>query len=240
MRTLDFAREDSWTRWLALLGFMALILPRKLSPARWREAMLLIAALLTFLAFAVTYDVYDFQVFYIPAILIVVIFAGLGVNALLEVTTQIPRVPQFVPALLGIGILVLQLYPSALDISTAWKGRIPPMLEGWEADYQSTSEARSKAEQVLSRIEDNAIIFTSWDKLYSFYYVAHVLQGRTEMDFHEAYPQDDVTKFADSAIQYIEANIDKRPIYFTSRPTQLAKYYKLRRAASGLLRIERK
>jgi hypothetical protein len=60
------------------------------------------------------------------------------------------------------------------------------------------------------------------------------------MDFHETFPQEGVTQFADSAIQYIEANIDTRPIYFSERPSQLASQYKITRAGSGLFRIERK
>ena len=239
-RVIDFAREDAWSRWLGLLGFITLMIPRKLSPARWREATLLIVAFITFLIFAVTYDVDDFRVFYIPAILILVIFGGMGVNAIMEVVIWIQSLPRFIPALLGISILILPLYASATDISTAWKTRIPPMVEDWEAYDGSPSESQLEAEQVLSRIEDNAIVFTSWDKLYGFYYVSHIMQGRTEIDFHEAYPQEGVTKFADSAIQYIEANIDRRPIYFTSRPTELGAYYKITRRALGLFQLERK
>jgi hypothetical protein len=239
-RMIDFATESSGSRWLALLGFIALIVPRKISPARWREAILMIVAFITFLGFAITYDVHDFQVFYIHAILILDIFIGMGVNAIIEVVTWIPGLPRFLPALLAIGILTLRLYPSATGISAAWKERIPPMLKGWESYYKSPSEPRLEAEQVVSRIEDNAIVFTGWDKLYGFYYVSHLMQRRTEMTFHETFPQEGVTKFADSTIQYIEANIDVRPIYFTTRPSQLARSYKITRAASGLLRIERR
>jgi len=84
------------------------------------------------------------------------------------------------------------------------------------------------------------MIFTDWDHAYDFYYVAHVLQGRTDTDFHETFPQEGVTKFADSAVEYIEANIDARPIYFSERPSQLASKYKITRAGSDLFRIEKK
>ena len=60
---------------------ISLFVPSKDSPARWREAVLLIPAFITFLVFAATYNVYDFYVYYIPAILILVTFVGLGVNA---------------------------------------------------------------------------------------------------------------------------------------------------------------
>ena len=241
-RLTDLGRETSWSRWLALLGFIALFIPRNVSPARWREAMLLIVAFVIFIGFAATYDVFDYYVFYIPAIVTLVIFAGLGVDTILAVFDLTPRVPRFVPALLGIGILMIGFFPSAANISTAWKERVPPMLEDWESYYYKfPAERRLTTEHVVNSIEDNAIVFTGWGKVYEFYYVSHVLQGRTEMDFHEAYPQEGVTKFADSAIQYIEANIDVRPIYFSKRPPpQLEANYTIIRLRSGLFRIERK
>jgi hypothetical protein len=76
--------------------------------------------------------------------------------------------------------------------------------------------------------------------VYDFYYVAHVLQGRTGMDFHETYPQAGVMYLAESTLAYIDANVDSRPIYFTERPSELVKFYDVDRAGSGLFRINRK
>ena len=240
-RLANFAKESSRNLWLAFLGFISLLIPRKNSSARWREALLFIVAFITFLGFAVTYDVYDFQVFYVPAILILVIFAALGVNAILEVASLTPRLPRFMPLVLGLIILVVGFYPSAKDVSTAWKERVPPLLEDWESYYFRFPDIRRfETENIVNRIEDNAIVFTDWAQLYGFYYVSHVLRGRTEMDFHETYPQEGVTQFADSAIHYIEANIESRPIYFSERPSQLASRYKITRVGSGLFRIEKK
>lgn len=240
-RLADFAREASWNGWLALLGFIALLIPRKVAPARWREAMLLIGTLIAFLAFAGTYDVYDFSVFYIPAILILVIFVGLGVDIIIEVLTLTPRLPRFVSVLLDISILMIGFGPSARDISSAWTERVPPMLEDSESyRYKFPYERRNKVEQIVNRLEDNAILFTGWRRVYEFYYVSHVLQGRTNIDFHVDLPQEGVTDLADSTIQYIAANIDVRPIYFSKRPPQLPDFFKIRTLGSGLLRIERR
>jgi hypothetical protein len=240
-RLTDFIREASWTRWLALLGFIALLIPYKVTPARWREAMLLSGILLTFLGFVVSYDVLEFYVFFVPPLMILVIFIGLGVNTILKIFTFLLRLPRAASRLLGIGILMTWLYPSALHISAAWKERAPPMLENWESDYyEFPGESRLKAEQVVNSIEDNAIVFTGWRRVYAFYYVAHVLQGRTGIDVHETLPQEGIEQLAASTIQYIEANLDTRPIYSTSRSAELANYFKLTRAASGLFRIERK
>ncbi len=240
-RLADFANEASWNLWLALLGFVSLLLPRKDSPSRWREAILLILAFITFLVFAVTYNVYDFYVYYIPAIVVLAIFIGLGINAIVELVALIPRLPKLVSVGLSIAILVFGFYPSIAKVTSHWREHVPSGLEDWENYFFEYPDARRlEAEEIVNSLEDNAIVFTDWDHAYSFYYVAHVLQGRTDMSFHETYPQEDVYQLADTAIAYIEANIDSRPIYFSERPSSLAIRYKILPAGSGLYQIKRK
>ena len=240
-RLTDFATNVSWNLLLAFIGFVSLFIPRKDSPSLWRESILLIVALLTFLTFAITYNVFDFYVYYIPAILVLAIFVGLGVNAVIEVVALIPKLPHFVPVALSIVVLLMGFYPSMSDVTSYWRDRIPPGLEDWERYFYKYPDARRlEAEEIVKGIEDNALVFTDWDRAYDFYYVAHVLRGRTDMDFHETYPQEGVTQFADSAIHYIEENIELRPIYFSERPSQLASKYRITRAGSDLFRIEKK
>lgn len=240
-RLFDFASQVSFYKWLGLLGFISLLIPRKESDSRWREAVLLMIAFITLLTFAATYNVYDYYVYYIPAFLILAILVGLGVNAIVEAVASIPKLPQAVPVVVSVLILTVGFYPSISDVTSHWKERIPPGLEDWEAvSFQFPDARRLDAEQIVNSIEDNAIVFTDWDWAYDFYYVSHVLQGRTQMDFHETFPQEGVTQFADSALAYVEANIDTRPIYFSERPIQLATKFKITRAGSGLFRIERK
>ena len=240
-RVKDFANEASWSLWLALFGVISLFVPSKDSPARWREAVLLIPAFITFLVFAATYNVYDFYVYYIPAILILVTFVGLGVNAVVELVALIPRLPKLVPVGLSIAILALGFYPSTEEVTSRWRERVPPGLEGWETVFFEYPDTRRlEAEEIVNGLEDNAIVFTDWDQAYGFYYVAHVLQGRMDMSFHETYPQEGVYQLADSAIAYIEANINSRPIYFSERPSYLAARYKILPAGSGLYQIKRK
>ena len=241
IRLRDFAADVSWNLLLAFIGFVSLFVPRTDSPSRWRESILLIVAFITFLAFAITYNVFDFYVYYIPALLVLAILVGLGVNAVIEVVARIPKLPHSVPVALSIVMLFLGFYPSIGDVTFYWRERIPPGLEDWEGYFYAYPDARRlEAEEIVKGIEDNAIVFTDWDRAYDFYYVAHVLQGRIGMDFHETYPQEGVTQFADSAIQYIAANIESRPIYFSERPSQLASKYEITRAGSDLFRIEKK
>src|SRR5687768_11995066 len=241
IRLEDFSTEALSSSWLALLGFLSLLISRKDSSSRWREALLLIVAFTTFLTFAATYNVFDFHAYYVPVILILVIFVGLGVNAILGVIALIPKLPRFTPVLLGIAFLAVGFYPSLNDAASHWKERTPPGLEDWERYFFAFPDARRlETEQIVNSLKENAILFTDWDRAYNFYYVEHVLQGSTEMDFHETFPQEGETQFADSAIEYIETNIDKRPIYFTERPSQLSSRYQITSAGSSLFRIERK
>jgi len=238
---MDFADTASWNLWLGVIGIVSLLVHRKGKPSRWREAILFMIAFPTFLGFAVTYNVYDFPVYYIPAILILAVLVGLGVNAIVAVFALIPKLPRSVPVVLSVLILIVGLYPYKESVVTSWQERIPPGLDDWEGYFFEFPDARKlESEKFLKNVEDNAIVFTDWDYAYDFYYVAHILQGRVEMDFHETFPQEGVTQLADSTIEYIEANLDSRPIYFTERPSYLTKQYKVLPAGSGLYRIKRK
>lgn len=240
-RLKEFFNGVSWNIAFASVGLISLFIPRRDSTTRWREATLLLVAFATFLLFASSYDVYDYYVFYIPAILLLVIAIGLGFNALVELISLVPRLPSFMSGVVVSVFIIANLWLSFPDAIAAWQNRNTPLTDDYEALLYSLPNIRQyEAEQKLEYLEDNAIIFTDWDHAYNFYYVAHVLQGPTEMDFHETYPQEGVSRLADSTLAYIEANIDSRPIYFTERPSELANRYRILRAGSGLFRIEEK
>jgi hypothetical protein len=241
-RFIDFTAGGSSSLLVAILGLISLSrTPSKTKLSSWREAILLAVELLFFLGFAVTYTVEDFRVYYIPVILLFVIFMALGVNAIIELSRLTSGSLPLMPIGLSILILVVGFFPFAEKVSFHWREHIPPGLEDWEEYFFSFPDNRKlEAEQTVNKLEDNAIVFTDWDNAYSFYYVAHVLQRRTEMSFHETFPQEGVTQLADSALDYIEANIDTRPIYFDERSPQLANRYKITRAGSGLFKLERK
>jgi hypothetical protein len=241
-RFTEFTAEGRIRLAIATLGFLSLwFLPRRDGSSQWREAIMLGLAFILLFGFAVTYNVPDYQAFYLPGSLLLVIFMGLGLNVFVELAGRVFRAQPFVARGLGILVLLLWVYPLTDTVTAHWQERIPPGLEDWERYlYEFPETRRLRAEQIVDRLGDNAILFTVWDRAYGFYYVAHVLQGRTQMDFHEAYPQEGVTQLADSALEYIEANIDTRPIYFEDRPSQLADRYKIRRTGSGLFQVRRK
>ncbi len=231
---------------LMMLGVAALF------KRRWREGILLGLAWATQFAFVTNYDVGDIQVFYIPGFVILTLFVGAGSALVLDLIAWLAqRRPHLTRGAAGAasaaGLVLLAGLPWPLTpvIQEAWaEGRATFIAEGDFADYpypvHDPEYPREDALALVEGLEDNAIVFTGWDMLYPYYFVAHVEQGRTGLAFHETYPQDGVMRLADSTLAYIEANIDTRPIYFSERPSQLADKYKITRTGSGLFRIERK
>jgi hypothetical protein len=93
--------------------------------------------------------------------------------------------------------------------------------------------------KIIDNIEDNAIVFTDWDKLYSYVYTAHIENGKTGMAFHLALTDDD-TQLAESTLAYIDDNIDKRPIYFAVFLPELTEHYQVEQINESLYRVYRK
>jgi hypothetical protein len=100
-------------------------------------------------------------------------------------------------------------------------------------------KAINDAQKLISDIEENAIVFAPWDKLYSYVYTAHIEDGKTDISFHEAWSTEE-EKLADSAIAYIDQNLESRPIYFTIYTPELTDYYRVEKIDDTLYRIYRK
>ncbi len=62
---------------------------------------------------------------------------------------------------------------------------------------------------------------------------------KPSISFHEAWSTEE-EKLADSAIAYIDQNLEKRPIYFTVNMPELTQYYRVEKIDDTLYRIYRK
>ena len=93
--------------------------------------------------------------------------------------------------------------------------------------------------KIINRIEDDAIVFADWDKLYSYIYTAHIEERRTGITFHEAWITDNPS-LAHTTLAYIDANIDIRPIYFAVFMPELTELYQVQQINATLYRIRRK
>ena len=106
-RVMDFLEETSWILWFAVPGFIYLFFKGKTACSRWREAVLLVLTSVGYLVFGAKYNVFDYYVYFIPVVLVLGLFVGLGVDALLGLSGSLPGAPRFLPTGLGIAILAL-------------------------------------------------------------------------------------------------------------------------------------
>ncbi len=227
------------------IGVITLFFPR------WREGLLLLIGWGVQLAFITNYNIYDVVVFFIPTFVFLVIWIGIGLGALMKALSWGAQRLRWVRAaapmavLLGIGILGLTIQFRAGMIINSWKAHLPTFLRqteipGYPYPIDHPGAVQAEAQGIVDAVEEDAIVFLPWDLLYPCYFVAHIEEARTSLDFHETYPQEGVTRLADSTLAYIEANINQRPIYMAERPAGLGVNYQVFNTGAGLYRILRK
>lgn len=207
---------------LAGLGAAALVI---LQP---REALLLGVAWLIQVAFVLNYGVYDIVVFYLPGYALLALAISRGAAAIQEGVSRALRrddsaAGRWLANVAGLCMALVIAWPVVPTMQEAWATALPPGIDdlGFE-DYpypiHDPDGPLRDARELVDSLADNAIVFTSWDQLYADVFVAHVLEGRTGMAFHESQPQDGETGLADSAMDYIASNWATRPVYFTEAP----------------------
>ena len=215
---------------LAGLGMLALLFYRRPDEMRrWPEALLLFFAWAVMLAFIVNYDIADIYQFYVPNFVPLAIAASAGAAALLDLLVwairKIPALPwkngfaAGVTILAALPILWVVVQPAIPYLQKSWQAQRITFLDNTDYGHypypvNDPEYPYRDAQQILSQVEDNAILFTDWSMVYPLYYVAHVEQGRTGITIHETYPAMTPRPFADTAVQYVEDNYGTRPIYF--------------------------
>lgn len=238
-RLAEFLSSTAWLNLFSLAGVGSLSFSNRLS-RRWRETVLLLVAYGSYLVFSISYDVADYLVFAIPCLGFLCVLAGLGLDGILGWISSFPRMPVEILEVINFLLVVIGLLLAAPKLSYAVVNQRPPFLRDWEINHYIYPDFhRRQAEQLLTHLEDDAIVFTNWGQLYTLYFVAHIEQRRLGMAFHETKPQRGAP-LADSLISYIEANLDARPIYFTNRPMELATRYRFLPSGPDLWRILRK
>ena len=88
-------------------------------------------------------------------------------------------------------------------------------------DEFSQHELHPMVTAMVLDLPPDAVLFTDWDLLYPLYYAAHVEQGRDDLTFAETFPRDDVDGLADSVLEYVAAQLDRRPVFFAERLPEL-------------------
>ena len=255
--TPDVIRErlseylNFYPRWefvLILFGSVALFFKREQKPDRFSprsaEALYLLIAFILVWGFAVTVSFGVYQEFYAPVAVIIHIWLGVGISALLSGITgvfkrnqaKMPQFAQSMPSLLGVAFVAALLIHSKSDITLAIQDRTTTFIRNEHIyPYFKPDRYVRFSRQLLNKIEDDAIVFEIWDRLYTHVYTAHILEGRTGISFHEAFPT-----LGQTALDYIDANIDERPIYFATNHPEISIYYDLEKVGDELYRLRRK
>lgn len=140
------------------------------------------------------------------------------------------------PALL----IILPMWNARADLRLAITGGYTTFVREYHIyPVFAPDKAIRDARRIINRVEPDAIIFSDWDKLYSYIYTAHIEEGRLDLTFHEAWIGDD-QRLSETTIEYIDANIDDRPIYFTLDMPGLTDLYQVMQINDTLYRIQRK
>ena len=230
-RTVMFA--NSAKEMLEHLTAFIFNLPRNLSPLTavlavfglvvlirrdWRLAVLVGTGLLCQLLFYFNYyNIPDIHVLYIPTYLLLAMLAATGIGGQWpNLPTQMWRggVRILQPVLIAV-VAIIGIVPLLTLQWTAVRDGRPAFME--TKDLLSLAELRKTASDTVTPLEPNAIVFTNWNWLYLYYYAAHIEQGRTDLRFVETYPWSEKWGLARSVPEFVQANFQNHPIYFSQR-----------------------
>ncbi len=227
-----------WAMILAPIGAVTLL------KERLAEGLYPLIAFLLVWGFAVTVSFSVYREFYVPVAVIAAVWMGLGASAVLafiaRLSAQNQTILKIVQSLFVILLIALPIWHARADLNFAIKSGYTLFVRR-DHIYPifAPDKAIHDARKIISRLEENAIVFAPWDKLYSYVYTAHIEEGETSIAFHEIWSTEE-EKLADSAIAYIDQNLDTRPIYFTMNIPELNKHYQVEKINDSLYRIYRK
>lgn len=228
-----------WALVLIVAGALALFFR-----GRWREGLYPLIAFLLIWGFAVSVAFSVYREFYVPITVITSVWFGIGAAELVHAWGRLFHQDQFaaravriVPSVL---LIALPLWNSRADLRLAITGGYTSFVREYHIyPVFAPDKAIRDARRIINRVEPNSIVFSDWDKLYSYIYTARIEEGRLDLTFHEAWIGD-AQELSETTIEYIEANIDDRPIYFTLDMPGLADLYQVTHVNDTLYRIHRK
>lgn len=233
-----FAFHPLWVLAFILIGIFALF------KREWRDALYPTIAFLIIWTFAVTVAFSIYQEFYTPIAIFVFVWYGVGVSKVFEAISQFMTqrqvATQGTQLMLSAVLIALPLWQFRADLRTGIQSGYTTFVR---RDHLypvfAPDKAIHDALKIVENVEDNAIVFTDWDKLYSYIYTAHIEQGKTGMAFHLALLDEDV-QLSESTLMYIDDHIDERPVYFAVFLPELTEYFQVKQINEFLYRVDRK
>ena len=236
---------DSFPLWQSvgiMVGALALFVISKDNQWRWREGLYAVIAFTLIWLFAVSVEFSVYQEFFVPVAVIVHVWLGIGASILLDAIEwplkrwQVigPNRSGLLVSLLGLALVALSAWNVRGNLRLAVTEGTTNFIQEEKIYPHDPERATKEGKRILSQVEDNAILFANWDRLYSYVYTAHILEGRTGIALHQvlAPPSPGSTMKA-----YIDANIETRPIYFTLEMPELENYYNIEQIEAQLFRI---
>ncbi|MEW6085005.1 MAG: DUF2723 domain-containing protein [Chloroflexota bacterium] len=228
-----------WQLILTIIGIVWLFFG-----GRWREGLYPLIAFLLIWGLAITVSFSIYREFYVPAAVITSVWFGAGAGAALSALERLTKLNQ--PSLrmtrvfISTILIVLPIWNSRQDLNLAIRSGYTTFIrDNHVYPVFAPDKAIRDARRIINRIEEDAIVFTNWDKLYSYIYTAHVEEGKTSIAFHEILEEENQI-LPTTMIRYIDSNIDTRPIYFVLDHPGLSELYQVTKINDTLFRINRK
>jgi hypothetical protein len=245
-RILEYFNSfPGWQSVAIILGMLAPFTILKDEQWRWREGLYPLIAFALIWLFAVSVEFSVYQEFYVPVAVIVHVWLGLGVSTLLDSAEWPLKRWQAIGlgrsgviiSLLGLALVALSAWDSRSDLRLAITEGTTSFIREEKIYPNDPDRATQEGQRILDQVEDNAILFANWDRLYSYVYTAHILEGRTGIALHQvlAPPEPGTTMKA-----YIDYNLEARPIYFTLEVPGLETYYHVEQIEPQLFLITKK
>lgn len=209
----NLPREFSLVALAFVLGGIAALFRRD-----GRLAAFLSIALLIQVLVYVNYSVGDRYVFFIPSYLLLALFMSVGAATFLGLLSRRLWAPDYLQVGAAGVLTLLCIWPMVQPQWSAVREGTAPFVavDDYLVKRDTVSFSRI-APLVTAELEPNAIVFTTWNWLYPFYYAAHIEQDKTGIQFIETYPRAEMSGLAPSLLDFVAANIAERPIYTTEQ-----------------------
>jgi len=211
---------------------------------RWREGLYPLISFIIIWGFAVTVSFSVYHDFYAPVFVITSVWFGAGAGIVLtllnNLINQNRATGRFIQIIIMSLLVILPIWNARKDLNLAIRsGYTTFVRDNHIYPIFRPDKAIRDANKIISRVEPNGIVLADWDKLYSYIYTAQIEGNRKDITFNEAWIGDDQV-LSESMIAYINANIEKRPVYFTVDMPGLADLYHVTELDNSFYQVTKK
>ncbi len=170
----------------------------------WRLGGMLLLAFICNAGFYITYRVGDKVTMFLPVYLLWAFWLGVGYQWLLEWVRNVDdALAQQWNMRLSRGVMI-----GAVLLATAWNYRLVNLSDDWSA--------RARGEEILRRVEPNALVLGWWDVVPLIEYLQLVEGQRIDVQTINRF-----LIFHDDMCRLVEREVARRPVYMDDQPACL-------------------